>query len=83
MQKSFYACSSQGHFVEGGAKDIAFTGQTGAEERRRSNMSIARLHTVCITNAVASAKQEHGSDINHHSPEVSKLTKTCLNFDEE
>ena len=74
MQKSFYACSSQGHFVEGGAKDIAFTGQTGAEERQRSNMSIIQSHTVCITNAAASVKQEHRSDRNIHSPECSKLT---------
>lgn len=83
VEEKFYACPSQGHFVEGGVKDAAFTGQTGAEERRRSNMAIIRSHTVRITKAMSTAKQKHTKEGKSHRPHGSKLTSTFLNVVDE
>ena len=79
IQATYFACPSQGHFVEGGVKDAGFTGQTGAEERRRNNMAIIRSHTVRVTNALSEGKQEHFKKVEYKQrPSGSKLTSTFL-----
>ena len=65
--------------VEGGVKDTALAGQTGAEERRRNNIAIIRSHTVEETNMLARKKQIHKTEgQENHVPTGSKLTSCFL-----
>ena len=40
MKHSYLFFPYQGHFIEGGIKDAAITGQTGAEEKRQNELAI-------------------------------------------
>ena len=60
-------------------KDAAITGQTGAEEKRRSDLSIIRSHTFRETNKLAQMLQTYKDDNKKdHVPIGFKLTVTFL-----
>ena len=70
--------------MEGAVKDTALAGQTGAEERRRNNVAIIRLHTVEETNMLARRKQVHKIDgTSDQVPSESKLTSSFLDVVEK
>ena len=83
IQRTFYACPSQGQFIEGGVKDTALVGQTGAEERRRNNMAIIRSHTVEKANEMAKNKQVHKKRMRDNVPDGSNLTTSFLDVVEK
>ena len=78
VKRKYWPCASHGQFVEGGVKDTALTGQTGAEERRRNNMSVIRSHTVSLSKQYAVEKQEHKNEEKEHRPHGSKFTASLL-----
>ena len=82
VKRKYWPCASHGQFVEGGVKDAALTGQTGAEERRRNNMSVIRSHTVSLSKQYAVEKQEKNTE-GEHRPHGSKFTASLLDVIEE
>ena len=80
MKHTYLFCPCQGHFIEGGIKDAAITGQTGAEEKRRSELAIIRSHTLGATNKLAQVLQTHKHNgTKDHAPLGVKLTTSFLN----
>ena len=80
LKHNYIFCTSHAQFIERAVKDAAFSGQTGAEERRRNELSIIRSHLLEQTISLAQILQVHGEPSSKsHTPQGSKLTATFLN----
>ena len=80
MKNNYLICPSQGQFIEGGVKDAGITGATGAEEKRRNELSIIRSHSLGVTNKLAQLLQVHkDGDKKDHAPQGSNFTSSFLN----